>query len=132
MTVTDPAQEDPRELPHPAGQVVAATWRTGTGHRHPDEAGATTKTMRDLHTKASAAVAAGGLAACCTVHLLVIVGVVGGLGGLAVGGIAAGAGVAAGATIWLVGVWLRRRARGRAACRPAERHGAFGGGRVPR
>lgn len=58
---------------------------------------------------------AGALAACCTVHLLVIAGAVGGLSGYAVGGIAVGAGVAAAAAVWLAVVWLRRRRIGAGA-----------------
>lgn len=51
---------------------------------------------------------AGALAACCTVHLLVLTGVLAGASGLAVGGIVLGTGAAA-AAVWLAAVWLRRR-----------------------
>lgn len=63
--------------------------------------------------------AATGVAACCTVHLLVVAGVLGGLSGLAIGGIAVGVGAAVAAGGWLVAVLLaRRRAR---AARGSER-----------
>lgn len=58
------------------------------------------------------------------VHLLVLAGVVGTVGGLAAGGIAVGAGAAVAAAVWLVAVLLRRRAAARAPRRTKRDVGA--------
>ncbi|AXH93660.1 hypothetical protein AB0N38_33825 [Micromonospora aurantiaca] len=51
----------------------------------------------------------GAMVACCTVHLLIVAGVLAGLGGTAIGGIALAVGLATAATVWVIAVLLRRR-----------------------
>lgn len=78
---------------------------------------------------ASMAPLVGGLAACCTVHLLVIAGVIAGVSGFAVGGITLGVGVTVATAVWLAALWLRRRTSRSADCRlpaamsDADHHG---------
>ncbi|GIH03473.1 hypothetical protein Rhe02_15400 [Rhizocola hellebori] len=55
----------------------------------------------------------GAMVACCTVHILVFAGIVGGIGAGAIGGLAVGAGVVTAAATWLVLVLVRRRLNGR-------------------
>jgi hypothetical protein len=52
----------------------------------------------------------GAMAACCILHMLILAGVVAGLGGVAIGGIAAGVGVATTAIVWVIVTLLRCRA----------------------
>ncbi|WP_148083748.1 hypothetical protein [Micromonospora sp. Llam0] len=59
---------------------------------------------------------AGAMAACCTVHLLIVAGVLAGLSGAAIGGIALAVGLTTAATVWAIAVLLRRRTTS-AACR---------------
>ncbi|MFI6163036.1 hypothetical protein ACIA59_24180 [Micromonospora haikouensis] len=59
----------------------------------------------------------GALAACCTVHLLIVAGVLAGLGGAAIGGIATATGITVAAIVWLTALLTRRReTRSSAGC----------------
>jgi hypothetical protein len=63
--------------------------------------------------------AVGALVACCTVEVLVGVGVLAGLGGAAKGGIATAAGLTVAVAAWLTAIVVRRRrARPAADCWP--------------
>jgi hypothetical protein len=77
-------------------------------------------------TRAAIAGGVGAMAACCTVQLLIVAGVLAGLGGAAIGGIALAVGLATAATVWGTAVLLRRR-RTRSAARcptPAQQRQA--------
>lgn len=64
------------------------------------------------------------MAACCTTHLLILTGVLGGIGGLTQGGIALGTGAAAAAAAWPAAITLRRRSSQPTACCPRPTAGS--------
>lgn len=51
----------------------------------------------------------GALVACCALKVLIIVGIVAGISGLAIGGLAIGAGLALAVLTWIVLAVVRRR-----------------------
>jgi hypothetical protein len=87
-----------------------------------------TPTSDTAGTRAAIAGGVGAMAACCTVQLLIVAGVLAGLGGAAIGGIALAVGLATAATVWITAALLRRRTPSAARCptpaqqRQAERH----------
>lgn len=67
---------------------------------------------RDRDDGTSGAALAGGvgaLFACCTVHLLIVAGVIAGMSGLAFGGLVLGIGLVIAAITWFIAWRLRKR-----------------------